>query len=282
MTDIQSELNAYRGRYFEGEWPTIYQMFAISLSRFPSRPCFTVFEPNRKTYTYSDVDKHIKAIAAKLIEAGVKPGDKVVINGKNSIQWAIAYMAINYLGGVIVPIDNQTHIDKVCRLAAFSDSVYLIADFDVITKIPADDPWFKSLRGYMTLKGHIDGHKNIMEVEPETIVPSSSDNCEDLAAILFTSGTTGNEKGAMLTNRNIVSDVYAAANDMNVNENDILYALLPLHHSYACTTVLLETLKHGASCVFGHGIVVSRMLNDMKQGKVTIFMGIPLVHAIYF
>ena len=88
MTDIQSELNAYRGRYFEGEWPTIYQMFAISLSRFPSRPCFTVFEPNRKTYTYSDVDKHIKAIAAKLIEAGVQPGEKVVINGTNSVQSA--------------------------------------------------------------------------------------------------------------------------------------------------------------------------------------------------
>ena len=275
---IMAELSQYKGRFFQGEWPTIYQMFTISLSRFPDRDCFVVFEPERRALTYRQVDSYIRKAASELASQGVKRGDKVVINGKNSIQWAIAYMAINYLGCVIVPIDNQTPIDKVCRLAAFSDSVYLIADFDVITKIPADDPWFKSLRGYMTLKGHIDGHKNIMEVEPETIVASSSDNCEDLAAILFTSGTTGNEKGAMLTNKNIVSDVYAAANDMNVNENDILYALLPLHHSYACTTVLLETLKHGASCVFGHGIVVSRMLNDMKQGKVTIFMGIPLLY----
>ena len=278
MIDIQSELNAYRGRYFEGEWPTIYQMFAISLSRFPSRPCFTVFEPNRKTYTYSDVDKHIKAIAAKLIEAGVQPGEKVVINGKNSVQWGMSYLAVNYIGAVVVPIDNQLKTERVCALAQFADAVYIIADFDVITKIPADNEWFKGIKGMMTLKGHIEGTENVLEAESSKVYPCASTDCEALAAILFTSGTTGNEKGAMMSNKNIVSDVWAAAANMDVNENDVLYALLPLHHSYSCTTVLLETVKFGAECVFGHGIIVSRMVNDMKQGHVTIFMGIPLLY----
>ena len=278
MDKIQNELNQYRGKYFNGEWPTIYEMFATSCGRFPDRPCFTVFDPKRKSYTYAQVDEMVRKVATRLVADGVKKGEKVAINGKNSIQWAIAYLAINYIGAVIVPIDNQMHIDRMCRLTAFADCVYLIADFDVISKIPADDPWFASLKGYMTLKGHVDGHENVMELEGGADAVCDSHDCEALAAILFTSGTTGNEKGAMLTNKNIVSDVYAAACDMNVTENDILYALLPLHHSYACTTVLLETLKHGAECVFGHGIVVSRMINDMKNGKVTIFMGIPLLY----
>ena len=278
MDKIQNELSQYRGKYFSSQWPTIYEMFSISAARFPQRPCFTTFDPHRKTLTYAQVDELIKKAAAHMISAGVRKGDKVTLNGKNSVQWAIAYLAINYIGAVIVPIDNQLHIDRVQRLASFADSVYLIADFDVISKMDKEDEWFRSLKGMMCLKGHMDGADNIMELEEEQIYPSQSHECEDLAAILFTSGTTGNEKGAMLSNKNIVSDVYAAACDMNVNETDVLYALLPLHHSYACTTVLLETVKHGAECVFGHGIIVSRMINDMKQGKVTVFMGIPLLY----
>ena len=278
MDKIQNELSQYRGKYFSSQWPTIYEMFSISAARFPQRPCFTTFDPHRKTLTYAQVDELIKKAAAHMISAGVRKGDKVTLNGKNSVQWAIAYLAINYIGAVIVPIDNQLHIDRVQRLASFADSVYLIADFDVISKMDKEDEWFRSLKGMMCLKGHMDGADNIMELEEEQIYPSQSHECEDLAAILFTSGTTGNEKGAMLSNKNIVSDVYAAACDMNVKETDVLYALLPLHHSYACTTVLLETVKHGAECVFGHGIIVSRMINDMKQGKVTVFMGIPLLY----
>ena len=278
MGKIQNELSQYRGKYFSSQWPTIYEMFSISAARFPQRPCFTTFDPHRKTLTYAQVDELIKKAAAHMISAGVRKGDKVTLNGKNSVQWAIAYLAINYIGAVIVPIDNQLHIDRVQRLASFADSVYLIADFDVISKMDKEDEWFRSLKGMMCLKGHMDGADNIMELEEEQIYPSQSHECEDLAAILFTSGTTGNEKGAMLSNKNIVSDVYAAACDMNVKETDVLYALLPLHHSYACTTVLLETVKHGAECVFGHGIIVSRMINDMKQGKVTVFMGIPLLY----
>ncbi len=278
MDKIQNELSQYRGKYFSSQWPTIYEMFSISAARFPQRPCFTTFDPHRKTLTYAQVDELIKKAAAHMISAGVRKGDKVTLNGKNSVQWAIAYLAINYIGAVIVPIDNQLHIDRVQRLASFADSVYLIADFDVISKMDKEDEWFRNLKGMMCLKGHMDGADNIMELEEEQICPSQSHECEDLAAILFTSGTTGNEKGAMLSNKNIVSDVYAAACDMNVKETDVLYALLPLHHSYACTTVLLETVKHGAECVFGHGIIVSRMINDMKQGKVTVFMGIPLLY----
>ena len=278
MDKIQNELSQYRGKYFSSQWPTIYEMFSISAARFPQRPCFTTFDPHRKTLTYAQVDELIKKAAAHMISAGVRKGDKVTLNGKNSVQWAVAYLAINYIGAVIVPIDNQLHIDRVQRLAAFADSVYLIADFDVISKMDKEDEWFRNLKGMMCLKGHMDGADNIMELEEEQIYPSQSHECEDLAAILFTSGTTGNEKGAMLSNKNIVSDVYAAACDMNVKETDVLYALLPLHHSYACTTVLLETVKHGAECVFGHGIIVSRMINDMKQGKVTVFMGIPLLY----
>ncbi len=278
MNETWHELDPYRGRFFDGEWPTITEMFNITLSRFPDRPCFTVYEPGRKSYSYTQVHELIAKAASHMMDAGVERGDKVLLNGKNSIQWGIGYLAINYCGAVVVPVDNQMHIDRCQTLSAFAECRYILADDDVIEKMDHEDEWFKGLKGIMTLRGHIEGHSSIMEVSPEVIHDSIKISDRELAALLFTSGTTGNEKAAMLTNRNIVSDTYLVAAGMGCTENDTLYALLPLHHSYCCTTVLLETIKHGAECLFGHGIIISRMLNDLKQGHVTIFMGIPLLY----
>ncbi len=278
MNETWHELDPYRGKFFEGEWPTITEMFEITLSRFPERPCFTVYDPGRRSYSYTQVHVLVQRAASVMMEAGVEKGDKVLLNGKNSIQWGLGYLAINYCGAVVVPVDNQMHIDRCQQLSAFAECTYILADRDVIEKMDREDSWFKGLKGMMTLQGNIEGNCNIMECNPDSIHEKVSIQDEELAALLFTSGTTGNEKAAMLTNRNIVSDTYLVAAGMGCTENDTLYALLPLHHSYCCTTVLLETIKHGAECLFGHGIIISRMLNDLKQGHVTIFMGIPLLY----
>ena len=254
-------------------------MFNIALSKYADRPCFTVFEKKEKIcLTYKDVHERIKNVASYLSAQGVKKGDKVVLTGKNSIQWGISYFAINYAGAVVVPIDAQLPVERMLKLAEFADSVFLITDGEVFSKIPSDNAWHNGLLGRLTLTGSHEGITGVMDVKAEKLIDYVKISENDLAAILFTSGTTGNEKGAMLTNRNIISDTYLVADGMGVDETDVLYALLPLHHSYCCTTVLLETVKHGASCLFGHGIVVSLMINDLKRGRVTVFMGIPLLY----
>ena len=279
MSTVIKELEPYHEKFFTGEWPTITEMFNITLSRFPERPCFTVFEKTKKiALTYTQVHERIQNVASYLASKGVKKGDKVVLTGKNSIEWGISYFAINYAGAVVVPIDAQLPIERMLKLAEFADANFIITDGDVHTKIPTDNAWYNSLLGKLTLTGNCENIETVMNVKADKIIDYVRISENDLAAILFTSGTTGNEKGAMLTNRNIISDVYLVADGMGVDENDVLYALLPLHHSYCCTTVLLETIMHGASCLFGHGIVVSLMINDLKRGGVTVFMGIPLLY----
>lgn len=279
MSEVMKELQPYKGKFFDGEWPTITEMFNIALSKYADRPCFTVFEKKEKIcLTYKDVHERIKNVASYLSAQGVKKGDKVVLTGKNSIQWGISYFAINYAGAVVVPIDAQLSVERMLKLAEFADSVFLITDGEVFSKIPSDNAWHNGLLGRLTLTGSHEGITGVMDVKAEKLIDYVKISENDLAAILFTSGTTGNEKGAMLTNRNIISDTYLVADGMGVDETDVLYALLPLHHSYCCTTVLLETVKHGASCLFGHGIIVSLMINDLKRGGVTVFMGIPLLY----
>ncbi|HKL60562.1 MAG TPA: AMP-binding protein [Sphaerochaeta sp.] len=280
MKHSWEELDHVRGTLFNGEWPTIIEMFAITMEKFPQRPCFTSFKPDRVTLTYAEVHKAMIRVSSYLQEVGVAPGDRVIINGKNSPSWAIAYLAVLHAGAVVVPLDNQMPATRVQDLSHFCDASFVFGDKSVVEALDKELPWFKALRGMATLLGESPLYPSIENIAATKEYPPHPSTCEDLAAILFTSGTTGNEKGALLTHTNIVSDVYQACDGifLSLSEHDVLYALLPLHHSYCCTAVLLETLKHGAECVFGQEIAVSRMIADMTKGQVTIFMGIPMLY----
>jgi len=280
MKHSWDDLDQYRGVLFQGQWPTIIDLLLITEQKFGKRNGFTVFRPDRVVLTYTQILDQVKRVGSYLGEQGIKKGDRIVVNGKNSPAWAIAYLATLYAGAVVVPLDNQLHIDRVENLSSFVDASFFFGDQTVIDALDPEKAWFHSLKGLATLSGKSDKHPSIDELDPISIGERVPSDEHDLAAILFTSGTTGNEKGAMLTHANIVSDLYQACDGtfLSLDENDVLYALLPLHHSYCCTAVLLESIKHGAECVFGQEIAVSRMINDLTQGKVTIFMGIPLLY----
>jgi long-chain acyl-CoA synthetase len=94
---------------------------------------------------------------------------------------------------------------------------------------------------------------------------------------MFTSGTTGNPKGVMLTHRNLVSDTYLAQANLSVLQQDVFYALLPIHHSYTMTAVFLEAISVGAEVVFGKKMVSKQILSDLKRGRVTMFLGVPML-----
>ncbi len=274
-------LNEYRGKDFQGEWPTIAEMFLLSAKRFPHNKCFTRFNPDRETWDFSEVKEHVVRVASYLIEHGLKAGDHVGLNGKNSPLWGLTYLAVCYAGAVIVPIDNQMHIDRLMQLCAFADVSFFFADSDILAKLDATNEWVKSLDGRkVTLLGNAsESAPSLMEISSKKQYPLVPRKEEDTAALLFTSGTTGNEKAVELTHKNLVSDVYQAGDMMPfVNDTDTLYALLPLHHTYCCTAVFLESVEHGAECLFGQTMAVSRMLGDLKRGHVTVFMGIPLLY----
>lgn len=273
-------LDAYRGKDFQGEWPTIPEMFLLAVKRFPHHPFFTRFNPERETQDYTQVLHEVERVSSWLQEQGLKSGDRVALNGKNSPLWGTVYLAVLYAGGVIVPIDNLMHNDRLMELAQFAGATFFFADSDVLERLDPAHPWVKSIQGHMVslLGAPIDGVPTLADLHPSSIHPMVKRTEYDLAALLFTSGTTGNEKAVELSHRNIASDVYMASDVMAfVNDHDVLYALLPLHHSYCCSCVFLECVEHGAECVFGQSLAVSRMLNDLKRGKVTVFMGIPLL-----
>jgi len=281
MAHSWDELDSYRGTMFEGQWPSIPTMFSITLQKYPRRPAFTILHgQERHTLSYMEAYYEITRIAGFLQSKGLTKGDRVALNGKNSPSWAMAYLATQFAGGVVVPLDNQLSTERVSALGAFSGTSFLFADAEVIAKLPKNN-WLDNLKAIVKLDDDqtldYPSLESLRSDGPFKAVKTSE---QDIAAILFTSGTTGNEKGVVLTHGNFVSDVFMGGDPefLSITEQDIFYALLPLHHSYSMTAVFLESIKHGCELIFGQGIVVSRILSDMRNGKVTLFLAIPLLY----
>ncbi len=266
-----NRFDPYRGKYFNGEWPTLKELFVLNTTLFPERNCWVEFAPKYLCLTYKDAAVRVKKVSSWLLSLGLAKGDKVIVSGKNSVAWAVTYMAVLYMGGTIVPLDNSLHDEDFIKLAKFSDSVVLIADSDRMSRVASS----LDMKGYGCLESGSQW-QDVMTVECEE--KEGYDPVEeDVAAILFTSGTTGTPKGVMLTHKNLCSDIYIAQSCMNIYETDVFYAILPIHHAYTMLAVFLEAFGVGASVVFGKKLVVSQMLRELKEGRVTMFLGVPML-----
>lgn len=269
-------LDAWRGKSFTGEWPTLPEMFDITVERYAERPCFTSFEPDRITLTYAESLQKIKTLAAWLHENGVKKGDHVAVSGKNSPEWAVVYLGTLYAGAIVVPIDYGLHDVEIENLLNSSEPKYFFVDEEKHDHFLS----VKKAGKVMSLhKKHADTYVYNLSPKKEDealkkIVPAVE---TDVAAIMFTSGTTGTPKGVMLTHRNLVSDCYIAQTNLTIYPTDVFYALLPIHHSYTMLAVFIEAISVGAEVVFGKSMAVSRMLKELREGKITMLLGVPLL-----
>jgi len=266
-------LDEYRGKVFSGQWPTLPELFRITASRFPERACFTIYEPDRVSLTYAQSLARIEKLAAFLASEGITKGDKIAVTGKNSPEWAIAYLATLFAGAIVVPIDYAIHNDEILTIIKASDSVAAFVDEE---KFDAIDPGRLGLKARWSLSKKKPGY--VYDLAPKgaaaTIQPATE---ADLAAILFTSGTTGMPKGVMLTHSNFVSDCFLAQGNLDIYPTDVFYALLPIHHSYTMLAVFLEAISVGAEIVFGQRMVTKAILKDLKEAKVTMLLGVPLL-----
>ncbi|MEI8094482.1 MAG: AMP-binding protein [Spirochaetales bacterium] len=248
-------------------WPSLPEMFTQTAQKFPDRACFTVFDPDEEHITYARAHQRMLVWAADLRRRGVAPGDRVGLCGKNSPEWALGFFAILFCDAVVVPLDASLKGEEVRALLVASGARMLWADQDRLE--------------VLTQAGIPDGVQLLsLEASPEpALAPLAAPlrRGDDLAALLYTSGTTGNPKGVMLTHENLVSDAFLAQYNMPLFPTDVFYALLPIHHSYTLVAVFLVSMSCGAEVVFGKKMVVSQILKDLKQAKVTMFLGVPLL-----
>lgn len=268
-------LEDYRGKAFTGTWPTVVEMFEISVGRFANNTCFTAFVPKKESFTYTEAQTYITGLANYLLTKGVIKGTKVAVTGKNSPEWAIAYLAILTAGAIVVPLDNTLSNKDMEKLMGFADVKYLLGDserlesFDVENKLGIVEK--------ISLEMNEAGIPFVLDCQVTKEQKREKAVADDTAAILFTSGTTGTPKGVMLSHQNLVADCYLAQGNMKLYPTDVFYAILPIHHAYTMMAVFIEALSVGASIVFGKKLVISQVLKEMKEGEVTMFLAVPML-----
>ncbi len=270
-------LDEYRGKFFKTNWPTLPQMFRISVERWPDNICFVDFDGNggsKQSYTYTQVWRNVETLAQWMISNGIKKGDRVAVSGKNSPEWATVFIASMLAGAIACPMDYALHNNEIANLIKTAKPKMLFVDEEKYD-------WFQKNR--LGCKVY-----SLSPKEPKTFVynlpapkkapayPDVSD--KDIAAILFTSGTTGTPKGVMLSHENLVSDCFIAQQNLILLDTDVFYNLLPIHHAYTMQAALICPLSAGCSIVFGKSMAVTRLLKELREGKITVMLGVPLLY----
>jgi long-chain acyl-CoA synthetase len=224
--------------------------------------------------TFADVRRRATAAAARLAAIGVKKGDRVALAGTNDPDWAIAYFGIVHSGAVAVPIDPA--LDAVGWAGVLSEAAVraVVWDEGVRARGAAlagrdDVPWF-DLNG-LAQEAH-DG-----DALPGPLVDVAPD---DVASIIFTSGTTGRPKGVMLTHANFTSLVAALASVFPLSKGDAVLSVLPLHHTFEFTCGLLLPLSRGARVVYVGEVSGDRIAEGLRASRATAMVGVPALWQV--
>jgi long-chain acyl-CoA synthetase len=237
-----------------------------------------------ETLTYGDLRKAILETAAGLSEAGVKKGDCVAIVHRNSAHFVVAYFALNRLGAVAVPINFM--VQKAEELA------YMLNDCKAVGLVTQKE-FLKGLRGAAKLAQTV---KTLWVTDadaPEGLEKPFSSlrkeasgfqapavGEEDVASILYTSGTTGSPKGVMLTHHNLLSNCLAAVEAMGLKRSDVALCILPMFHSFAWTGNVLISIRMGTKLVIAPAIAPPKpWLTLMAKHGVSLFSAVPQVYA---
>ena len=245
---------------------------------------------NRKgkfeTITYRQLLKMINALGTALIDLGMKD-KRISVTGNNCSQWAVSYLAAVCGVGVVVPLDKELHIDDIEGLIVRADTRCVLfsgehekmyreivergkTNLELLVNLDADE----DSEGVFSYKKLIEKGEKLLDEGDRRFLDAQID-ADEMAILLFTSGTTGKPKGVMLSHKNITSDLMLAPTYLKVNPWDVFFSVLPLHHTYACTCDFLMPLYKGASIAYCEGL--KYIVKNMQEVKPTMFLMVPAI-----
>ena len=261
------------------------------------------FKPSSNTdykqIGWDKVTSDVDAVAAYLVDRGLEKGDRVALLSENRYEWAIVDMAIQLLGGVNVSLYTTLPVDQCQYIIEDSGSIFFFASTGIQIKKAA-----KILEKLSHLKeviafekprsGDYLEHDNISLFEEVISIGNSlleehrsridtmaeEVNADDLATLIYTSGTTGKPKGAMLTHKNLVSNIKACHQHIDVGSSDRCLSFLPLCHAFERTAGYYAMLSGGAEIYYAES--VDTVARNMTEAYPTLIISVPrLFEKIY-
>lgn len=271
--------------------------FALLRDRAALLPDKEALVYNDTRWTFAQLMKRIAAVAVQLQEAGVMPGEKVGILFPNHPDYVAAFFAAAGLGLTIVPINALLKSDEIAHILSDSESTTLILHESTLAEALKSQAEGSLLRHIFVSRDTECGAHGLQVVpacdqnisipiidlsqakELATVKWHESINAdEDLALIVYTSGTTGKPKGAMLSHFNMLSIFPERLDLFDVSEQDRTLAVLPMCHIYGITILMIGTLSRGGTLAIMPKFDAVQALKIIEQERITL---VPLVPAMY-
>jgi long-chain acyl-CoA synthetase len=246
------------------------ERIAHAAARFPSRPAIEMAgRDGLVTTTYAELLTSSGRFAAWLLDAGhVRSGDRIAMLAANDASWIAAYLGILRVGAVAVPLDTAYAPHQVATILADAGARVLFVS-DRLHDVAHEAA---TLAGGSICVAPLRSPDATSDTNVPPIVAMDD---ADAAAILYTSGTTADPKGVVLTHGNLEAERVAALGVIHVTEDDAVLGVLPLFHALAQMANLLLPLSAGARVVFLESINSASLVEALDARGITIFACVP-------
>lgn len=269
---------------------TLYLAFLDTASKHPDKAALMHKGRSGKyeSITYRYLDDLVVALATELVHLGIEKGDRIAIFAYHGPEWVMADLAAARAGAIVVPLyhtltaASARHILRVsgCKLA-FVENRRLLSK---VEQIRDDLPALKSVvvfdpegidagRDCRSFDDVIKAGKDAVRTREAPDWPPLS--ADDTATIIFTSGTTGNPKGVMLSHRNILTTAYAAIERFKINPADTFLSFLPVSHVFEKTCGFYAMLLAGVTIAYAQDL--STITKDIREIRPTIILVVPRI-----
>jgi long-chain acyl-CoA synthetase len=247
-----------------------------SALKFPTNIAYVFKE---QSTTYAELNKLVDRFASGLSSKGIGKGDTVALLLGNSPQFVIAYYGILRIGAVVVPINPTYTLREISYILSNSQAKAAFATSSLQPILSVLKNQLENLRLVIyneAVEAECTFEQFLQEANDFYEVPYIDK--EDLALILYTSGTTGEPKGVMLSHQNMVSNAEATCKEYELNEEDRVVAVVPMFHVLCMTCCINTSISRGATILILPKFSPSEVVRTIREQKATVFIGVPTMY----
>ncbi|MGE5323677.1 MAG: AMP-binding protein [Actinomycetota bacterium] len=258
-----------------------YGRFLQSAEQFPARLAAELQRTSGgvEQLTYSELRHRAESVARWLRDSGMSPGARCAILAGNGPLWVAAYLGVMAAGGVSVPLDTAFNAHQVNKLLWDSGATIIFTDSKHLPLV--EKAVQETLVRIVMIDGSGEGrYSNLLSMFQTAADGTASftpaeRSTDDLAVLMYTSGTTADPKGVMLTHGNLLAEAESVFSFIHISERDSILAVLPLFHALAQMANLLLPFAAGARIVYIEEMNTTELLRALSERNVTLFCCVP-------
>jgi long-chain acyl-CoA synthetase len=272
---LEDEMRAQPKRVYT--YRDLLELFETSTKRHATRVAMRIERDGRKEqYTYADLRELATRVAGFLAAHAIKAGDRVLLVSSNAPEWGMTYFGVLKAGATCIPCDPESSTSEILNFARAGNAAGVIASEAVLDEHP-------DLRERLQQEGlaRLWTYTEVFEMPDEqtedqriALLPQRV-HAQSVASLIFTSGTTGQPKGVMLSHRNLTSMVSMLSSVFDMTTSDGVLSVLPLHHTFEFSTGFLTPLSRGAQITYLPELTSDALARAIKNGHVTGMVGVP-------